>query len=538
MKKITIAILALAIFAGWACVAAAEDAAFQRMDALPLSEVFGYDKNLPFNIEKTLLRETNVSTTYSIYYDSAHDERVPAQLTIPKGEGPFPVIIFMHGHGMKKDLGEMGDILLGQKKYAMFSIDVKYRNERSRPGHDILSQYVYSSRDAFIQTIIDNMRGIDYLETLPEIDSNRIGVMGLSMGTFIGSALFSRDDRIRVAAFGVGGGNWRKVGEKSFFGPLYALKQSGRSIDEIFSAFSVVDPLNHVYLTKGRPVLMVNGRLDELVPAEAAVALYEGFQEPKRLMWFDGGHVPSMDTIMELVNDMFDYFNAYLKPEKYHRVSEAENTPPTISNVQLDVTTVAQNERIEIKVNADDAEKNIIFVKAQFDCGDDMAILYDDGKTSGDETKRDGIYTGRHRLYEKATLGKSLVHVVAVDRWGATSEELTAEIDVTPIVYPEGAHAPVITEVIMPEKARIGEKVHFEVHTDDADGDLVQVLVNIKEIGLTLAVPPGAGGVMSQDFSIPDLIPTGVYHFTFTAKDKTKMYSEVVEKVSEILPAE
>lgn len=538
MKKLVIIMMILAVASGLSFSTSAEETGFQRMDALPLGEVFGYDKNLPFNIEKTVLRENTSTITYSIYYDSAHDQRVPAQLTVPKGDGPFPVIIFMHGHGMKKDLGAMGDVLLGQKKYAMFSIDVQYRNERSRSGHDIISQYIYSSRDAFIQTVIDNMRGIDYLETLDNIDTNRIGVMGLSMGTFIGSVLFSRDDRIRVGAFGVGGGNWQKVGEKSFFGPLYALKQSGRSIEEIFKAFAVVDPLNHAYLTQGRPVLMVNGRLDELVPAEAALALYEGFGEPKRLIWFDGGHVPSMDTIMDLVNDMFDYFNTYLKPEKYHRVKEEENTRPVISNLQLDITSVAQNDRIEIKVNADDPDRNIIFVKASFDCGNDMSVLYDDGKTGGDKEKHDGIYTGRHRIFEKAQLGKSTMRVVAVDRWGATSDELTAEIEVLPIQYPEGAHAPVITKVIMPEKAKVGEKVHFEVHSEDEDGDLVQILVNIKEIGLTLAVPPGSGGVMTQDFSIPDIIPTGVYHFTFQAKDKTKMYSEIVETVSEIFPAD
>jgi len=512
---------------------------FERMDCVPIREMFEYDRNLPFNVEKTVKRESALTTTYEIYFDSAHNQRVPAVLTVPKTGGPHPVIIFMHGHGMKKDMGEMGDMLLGQKKYAMFGIDVEYRNERKREGHDILSQYVYSSRDAFIQTVIDNMRGIDYLETLDEIDPDRIGMMGLSMGTFIGSVVFSLDKRIRVAAFGVGGANWKKVGEKSFFGPLYQLKSSGRSIEEIFGAFSVVDPLNFAWDTKGRPKIMINGRLDELVPAEAAVALYQGFAEPKHIIWFDGGHVPSMDIIMDLVYEMFDFFNDNLKPKRFHRVPPGEDTAPLIKDLRISPAKVRQNETVDISVRAKDRENNIFFVKAYFDCGNDSALLYDDGKTGGDEEKHDLLYTGRHRIFEKAALGKSTVHVTAVDRWGETSEELTAEIEVLPIQYPEDANPPAITKTVVPEKLRIGDKVHFEVHAEDPDGDLTQILVTVDELGLTLAMPPGADGSITQDFNIPDdLIPTGKYHFTFQAKDATKMYSEKVRLSTEILPRE
>lgn len=519
-------------------VAARASAEFERIESIPLRTLFAYDKNLPFNAEKTVLRESASTITYNIYYDSSHEERVPAVLTVPKKPGPHPVIIFSHGHGMKRDLGPMADVFIGQKGYALFGIDAEYRNERKREGHDILSPYLYSSRDAFIQTVVDTMRGIDYLETLEEIDTSRIGLMGLSMGAYIGSVVFSLDHRIRTAALGVGGADWLKVSEKSMFGPLYQLKQSGRPIEELYDAFSVIDPLNHVWDTKGRPVFMVNGRLDELVPPEAGKALYHGLAEPKHIVWFDGGHVPSMDTIMELVNDMLAWFRKYLRPPKYHRVTEEENVSPAISDLKiLSEGEICQNEKVSLSAGAADENKNIIFVKAFFDCCDDTAILYDNGKSGGDRVKGDGVYTGRHTIYEKATLGKSLVRVTAVDRWGAVSEELSAEIDVKPIKYPEGARPPAITEIILPETTRIGEKVHFEVHAEDPDRNLHQILISIEEIGLTLSLPPDSSGAVIQDFSLPDMIPPGIYHFTFQAKDKTKMYSDKAEKAAEILPA-
>ena len=512
---------------------------YKRIDTVPLKTLFAYDKNLPFNVEKKVLRETATTITYSIYYDSSHEERVPAVLTVPKRKGPHPVIIFCHGYGMKKDLGPMADTIIGQKGFAIFGIDTKYRNEREREGRDILSPYIYTSRDAFIQTVVDNMRGIDYLETLPEIDTSRIGIMGLSMGSYIGTILFSLDHRIQTATFGVGGADWTKVSEKSMFGPFYQLRQSGRSVDELLNAFATVDPINYVWDTKGRPVLMVNGRLDELVPPEAAKALFKGLAEPKHIIWFDGGHVPSIATIMNLVNEMLEWFKKYLNPEKYQIVAEKENVPPTISDLKiLSTGEIRQNEKISLSVRADDVNKNIIFVKAFFDCGDDEVLLYDDGKSGGDTVKGDGIYTGRHTMYEKAALGKSLIHVTAVDGWGAVSSELTAEIDVKPIQYPAGAHPPAITDVIAPESAHIGDKIHFEIHAQDPDKDLDQILISIIEIGLTLSMPPDSSGAVIQDFSLPDMVPPGTYHIKAQAKDKTKMYSEAVEKTLEVLPSE
>ncbi|MEW6201396.1 MAG: hypothetical protein AB1546_05440, partial [bacterium] len=79
----------------------------------------------------------------------------------------------------------------------------------------------------------------------------------------------------------------------------------------------------------------------------------------------------------------------------------------------------------------------------------------------------------------------------------------------------------------------------FEVQATDPDRDLQQILINIQEIGITVSMLPDSQGIVEGGFSLPDdLVPAGTYHFTVQAKDRTKMYSEIVEKKVELLKAE
>jgi fermentation-respiration switch protein FrsA (DUF1100 family) len=59
-------------------------------------------------------------------------------------------------------------------------------------------------------------------------------------------------------------------------------------------ALADVDPLTYASRIAPRPLLMINGSEDRVIPALAAQRLYDAAGEPKQIDWFPGeGHIPS-----------------------------------------------------------------------------------------------------------------------------------------------------------------------------------------------------------------------------------------------------
>lgn len=66
-------------------------------------------------------------------------------------------------------------------------------------------------REILLQTIIDVRRALDWVCTWPEIDTNKIGVTGVSFGGITASLLMAVDNRINAGAFFLFGGNIPKI---------------------------------------------------------------------------------------------------------------------------------------------------------------------------------------------------------------------------------------------------------------------------------------------------------------------------------------
>ena len=176
----------------------------------------------------TETREFPTYTRETVLFQSRPNMTVFGYLLLPKDfETPGPTILCLHGHGrgvddivgiqedgtMRTEYGEY------QNDFALQCVDRGYAAlaiEQFGFGHrrdDVACQRGAgnsscqpSSGAAFLlgQTMIgwrvyDAMRSLDYLSTRPEIDMNRIGVMGISGGgttTFYSAAI---DERFKAA---------------------------------------------------------------------------------------------------------------------------------------------------------------------------------------------------------------------------------------------------------------------------------------------------------------------------------------------------
>lgn len=108
-------------------------------------------------------------------------------------EKPAPAMLCTHGHTSDgyADADE-------QKRYLMFAKLGYVTFVTSQDHHeDLLRGWSHQT-----YMVWNNMRGLDFLQSLPEVDRNRIGVNGLSGGGLQAQMLLALDPRIKAATVG------------------------------------------------------------------------------------------------------------------------------------------------------------------------------------------------------------------------------------------------------------------------------------------------------------------------------------------------
>ena len=121
------------------------------------------------------LDETEFYTSYWIDYPS-DGLTITGVMQIPKGEGPFPVIVMNHGF-FSRSVFNSGD---GTDRAAAFLNQYGYitlaSDYRSWGDSDIGASFFYSG------LVIDVVNLINAIPSIPEADPERVGIWGHSMG--------------------------------------------------------------------------------------------------------------------------------------------------------------------------------------------------------------------------------------------------------------------------------------------------------------------------------------------------------------------
>lgn len=144
-------------------------------------------------------------TEYEVSLQSIGGVRIAAIYTMPAWSEaqPFPALITMPGYG--------GDTppqraLSAEAGYAVLSVYPRAQGP-SRSLWDLPEGYtkltfgLHDPRDHYYRAAyMDVVRGVDFLLTRPEVDSERIGVYGTSQGGGLTLALAALDKRVKAAA--------------------------------------------------------------------------------------------------------------------------------------------------------------------------------------------------------------------------------------------------------------------------------------------------------------------------------------------------
>ncbi|MFH1740273.1 MAG: alpha/beta fold hydrolase [bacterium] len=258
---------------------------------------YDYDKAIPLEARVVEKKETDNTNREKVVFRGVRGFLAPGYLEIPKeGASPFPCVLLLHGwSGSKTNWWEDDNYISGgnarkallEAGYAVFALDAQTHGDRiaeidyalvnnyTGPGSDERKNY-FTLPEIYVQTTTDYRRGIDYLETRPEIDTSRLGILGYSMGGTQSFLLTAVEPRIKVTV--------------------------GCVVPSMADKFYPVAPKNYVRGIAGRPFLMLMGRTDTMCSVEHAQQLHDLIPgENKKLIFYDSGHRLTKEYVTDAV---------------------------------------------------------------------------------------------------------------------------------------------------------------------------------------------------------------------------------------------
>ena len=257
--------------------------------------VYSFDHG---NLEATVDSVDDSSTEWrleKVSYAAAYGgERIPALLLLPKhATPPFQTVVFFPGSGTISRRAPPGDGEIANLNFVMRSgralLYPIYKSTHQR-GDVISNDYPSKTavwRDHMVMWSKDLGRSIDYLQSRPDIDKNRIGYMGYSWGAGMAPLFLAVEPRLSLALLNVGG---------------FYLQE----------ALPEADPVNFASRAT-LPVLMLNGRFDFFFPTDTSQEpMFERLGTPlahKRRVVYDASHaLPRTELIREFVGWMEKYW--------------------------------------------------------------------------------------------------------------------------------------------------------------------------------------------------------------------------------------
>ena len=151
----------------------------------------------------------------------------------------------------------------------------------------------------FRQTVLDNRQVLDYLVTRPDVDPNRLGCMGLSLGGIKASLLAGVDSRLKCVVLGLAGGSMADIAmsstEKRLRDYVRYLQKIGAPPEMIHSELQekvLTDPLRLGSYVDARDTLMFIAAFDRVVPTWTGKQLRRTIGGP-RTIYLLAGHYTS-----------------------------------------------------------------------------------------------------------------------------------------------------------------------------------------------------------------------------------------------------
>ena len=229
------------------------------------------------------------ASTHGFLYASA-DNKVEAYITRPRGPGPFPLMLLLHGHSWvgigARRLLPTAQFFAGELCYATLAL--------SLPGYGRTEIVGASTAETTRQAVLD---AVALAKQLPWVDANRLYIYGFSRGAVVAAALINQIEAVKGVVLLAG---------------AYDLPRLYRDTESIWirkllNPNSDAAPKLQNFLPEterwSAPTLILHGAEDSMIPVSQANLLrdqLQSFGKPHRLVLLpDRGHWLRLDEIKE-----------------------------------------------------------------------------------------------------------------------------------------------------------------------------------------------------------------------------------------------
>lgn len=266
-------------------------------------ELMGIAPKAPHSTDYTILAEEKRDgyVARKIEFEISEGNLIRGYLLVPEGEGPWPALVAMHDHGAKfsigkekviRPIGETPEVCAEAEEWLTKCYDGIYTGDRyAAKGYVVLAidailwgnrgegadgrQTKYDTQQALASNCLklgtslvglitwDDLRSIDWLAAQPEVDPQRIGVYGHSMGGHRAWMAAALSDKVSAVA------------SVCWMATSHALLAKGNNELKGGSAFTMQVPMlsrwmdnpDVAALACPKAALFISGAQDKLFPA-------------------------------------------------------------------------------------------------------------------------------------------------------------------------------------------------------------------------------------------------------------------------------
>lgn len=277
-----------------------------------VAERFAYQAG-PVQAELTLLRENSVYRVFSgefppdiagsdddtpitfEYYEQVGSNSAPVVLVLPILNGQKLVVMPFATH-------------FANNGYNAVIVDTVQRKT--------LIEDILQPEDAIRRTAIRHRRVLDWIETMPNIDQDKVAVFGASLGGFNSLFLTVTDARVKASALALVAGDLPYVLTYSsegrvidaVEGAMETLQTDREGVRQYLDEHILSDPMSLARYIDPERVLLVLAKFDDAIHYEKQLELLAAMGNPESIT-LPTGHVTTAAYLFYLRSSVLDFFN-------------------------------------------------------------------------------------------------------------------------------------------------------------------------------------------------------------------------------------
>lgn len=235
-------------------------------------------------------------TWQEVSYLGAAGDRIPALFRPARRPGRRPAVILGHGHGGDaEDMAAFFGPDLSRSVHVLSVTHPYHGRGRRQRGEDICPRDPERLVERWIRAVRDMRHALRVLGARPDVDPERIGYLGFSLGGCLGALLAAYEPRLRAAVLVAPAADWKTLAATD---SSWHIGFGGQPLAEwlrvprLASRLGVIDPVRSIARFAPRPLLVVVGKNDRVIRASSGRALYEAAGRGRELILHPGGHGP------------------------------------------------------------------------------------------------------------------------------------------------------------------------------------------------------------------------------------------------------